>query len=62
MTNEDFKTKSIKIFRKVHLLITIILLTIVLNNHITIASDTEVRVLDINFPFYKTQFLQSINK
>ena len=62
MTNEEFKNKTKNIFRKVHLLITVILFAIVLNNHITIASDAEVRVIDVNFPFYKTQFLQSVSK
>ena len=59
MTNETFKSKIVNLFRLIHIFITLTLLIIVLNNYITIVSDSEVRVIDINFPFYKTQLLQS---
>lgn len=62
MTNQEFKTKLKTIASRLHLFLTLILLYLVLSNHITIASDAEVRVVDIDLGFYKTQFLQSINK
>lgn len=46
--------------RMVHLIITLCLLALLLFEYVTIASNDEVRAIDINTPFIKTQFLQSI--
>ncbi len=46
--------------RMVHLIITLCLIVLLAFEYITIASDDEVRAIDISTPFFKTQFLQSV--
>lgn len=46
--------------RFVHLVITLCLVALLAFEYITIASDDEVRAIDISTPFFKTQFLQSV--
>lgn len=46
--------------RMVHLIITLSLLALLAFEYVTIVSDDEVRAIDINTPFFKTQFLQSL--
>lgn len=58
-TNQEFIAKIKSFYCKVVTLLCIILIGILVSQHITVAQDSEVRVIDINLPFYKTQFLQS---
>ncbi len=58
--NEDFKVSATKGWSMFKTLAIIVLLGFLMYEYFTIASNEQMRVVDIKTPFFETQFLQEI--
>ena len=62
MTHEQFKQKIKSAYCKTVTILLVFMIIYIIKDFVTIVSDENVRVIDINFPFYQTQFYQDIKK
>ena len=60
--NEDFKISAAKGWSYFKTLCIILLFSALMYEYLTIASNDQMRVIDIKTPFFNTQFLQDLSK
>lgn len=62
MTNQEFKTKLKSFYCRLITLLFIAMLIFNLVSHVSVVDEDDMRIITIDLPFYKTQFIQSREK